>query len=139
SYIHHILKSVSSNFNLKKLLNKYGSFNPLLTKDLNQAILLENQEKYEEALNLYTQRKYVPGIIWIREKLKDIIKDPKTEKEIRIALIYQLNTGKLNNIETLLSKLEKFAIDRITISNFEELLTNIKDRGISLPAKYNDL
>jgi ATP-dependent DNA helicase DinG len=138
SFIHHIIKSASNTVYLRKLLNKYGQYNPILSKALLNATQFEDKEKYEEALRIYTERNYVPGIIWMHQKLDKIISDPQTEKEFRLAINFKLNTGNTQDIDILLYRLEEFAFNQFKVRNFVEVLANLKNNRIDLPIKYNN-
>ncbi|WP_394627042.1 ATP-dependent DNA helicase [Bacillus cereus] len=135
SYKHHMIRTASDKESLATLIQKYGTYNINLSKNLKVAIELEDREDYLQALNLYLKLRYTPGILWIKQKLYAITANPISLPELKIALSMDIIDLDSYKIEEHLEKLEQKLIAQFKIKELHSIILEVNNKGL-LPHKY---
>ncbi|MGN4668400.1 ATP-dependent DNA helicase [Bacillus cereus group sp. MYBK234-1] len=137
SFRHHMIKTAKTKAELSEYINQYDVFNAKKVKQLKKAVELETKGLYEEAITAYKQLKYIPGVLWLNSTIQEIAKHATSISDLKIALMFDIQHVKKDEILLHLKQLEKKLIAQFEITEFYSLLVRVKKAGL-LPKRYSE-
>ncbi len=137
SFRHHMIKTAQTKAELLEFLNQYDVFNSKKVNQLKKAVDLETKGLYEEAILVYKQLKYIPGVLWLNSTIQEIAKHATSISDLKIALLHDIQHAKKAEILYHLTQLEKKLIARFEITEFHTLLAKVKEAEL-LPKQYSE-